>query len=131
MTLARPPDASRTRFLVFSKSYLDFFLPLLFEIDLLPELLDFEREDLLLERDDLLLADDFFDPPFFEALFLDALFFFGTFAPFFRASDKPIAIACFLLFTVLPDLPDLSLPRFFSCMALSTFFCATFEYLAI
>lgn len=37
-------------------------------------------------------------------------FFFGTFAPFLRASDKPIAIACLRLFTFppLPPLPDLS-----------------------
>jgi hypothetical protein len=29
--------------------------------------------------------------------------------------------ACFLLLTVLPDLPDLSFPRFISCMASLTF----------
>jgi hypothetical protein len=29
-------------------------------------------------------------------------FFLGTFAPFFRASERPIAIACRRLFTVPP-----------------------------
>ena len=41
-----------------------------------------------------------------------ALFFFGTFAPALRASDKPMAIACLRLFTVFPDRPLFSLPRF-------------------
>jgi hypothetical protein len=47
--------------------------------------------------------------------------FFGTLAPFFRASDSPIAIACFLLFTFFPDRPLFSVPdlRFF--MARPTF----------
>lgn len=44
--------------------------------------------------------------PFF-ALFLAVFFapFLGTFAPFFRASDSPIAIACLRLFTVFPLRP--------------------------
>ena len=37
-------------------------------------------------------------------------FLLGTFLPFARASDSPIAIACFLLLTVLPLLPLLSVP---------------------
>ncbi|MBV8197472.1 MAG: hypothetical protein JO263_05015 [Candidatus Eremiobacteraeota bacterium] len=41
----------------------------------------------------------------------------GTFAPERRASLKPIAMACFRLFTFLPDRPDLSSPRFISCIA--------------
>jgi hypothetical protein len=51
--------------------------------------------------------------------FLRALFFlfFGTFAPALRASDSPIAIACFLLVTLFSDRPLLSLPRFLSCIA--------------
>jgi hypothetical protein len=54
--------------------------------------------------------------------------FLGTLAPFFRASERPIAIACFLLLTFLPDLPLLSVPvlRFF--MARPTFFAAPLEY---
>ncbi len=54
--------------------------------------------------------------------------FRGTFAPFFRASDKPIAIACFRLFTVLPLLPDLSVPFFLRRMALSTRLDAALPY---
>jgi hypothetical protein len=54
--------------------------------------------------------------------------FRGTFAPFFRASDKPIAIACFRLFTVRPLLPDLSVPFFLLRIALSTRFEAALPY---
>jgi hypothetical protein len=52
----------------------------------------------------------------------------GTFAPCFRASDSPIAIACFRLFTVLPLLPDLSVPFFLRRIALSTRFAAALPY---
>jgi hypothetical protein len=38
-----------------------------------------------------------------------------------RACERPIAIACFRLFTFLPERPDFSWPRFISCMAFSTF----------
>ena len=55
-------------------------------------------------------------------------FFFGTLAPFFRASESPIAIACFLLLTFLPDLPLLSVPAFRFFMARPTFFAAPLEY---
>lgn len=44
----------------------------------------------------------------------------GTFAPFLRASESPIATACFLLVTFLPERPDLSVPRFLLCMAFFT-----------
>lgn len=44
----------------------------------------------------------------------------GTFAPFLRASESPIATACFLLVTFLPERPDLSVPRFFLCIAFFT-----------
>ncbi|HZS60836.1 MAG TPA: hypothetical protein VFA43_16295, partial [Gemmatimonadaceae bacterium] len=56
---------------------------------------------------------------------------FGTFAPFFRASLSPIAIACLRLFTVppLPPRPDLSVPRFRRRIALATRFDAAFPYL--
>ena len=49
---------------------------------------------------------------------------FGTLAPERRASDKPIAIACFRLFTLLPDLPLFNVPRLRSCIALFTLLCA-------
>src|SRR3989440_5370355 len=66
---------------------------------------------------------------FFEDFFDD--FFFGTLPPSLRASDNPIAIACFLLVTFLPDLPLFSVPSLRSCIAFLTFFCAFFPYLAI
>lgn len=56
--------------------------------------------------------------------------FFGTLAPSFRASDNPIAIACFLLVTFLPDRPLFNVPRFRSCIAFSTFLLAFLPYLA-
>jgi hypothetical protein len=56
------------------------------------------------------------------------VFFRGTFAPFFRASESPIAIACFLLVTrpPFPPLPDFSVPRFLRRIALFTVFAAAF-----
>jgi hypothetical protein len=51
-------------------------------------------------------------------------------APFFRASDKPIAIACLRLFTVRP-LPDLSVPFLRRRIALSTRFDAALPYLRL
>jgi hypothetical protein len=51
----------------------------------------------------------------------------GTFAPFFRASERPMAIACFRLFTVLP-LPDFRVPFFLRRIALATRFDAAFPY---
>ncbi len=57
-------------------------------------------------------------------------FFFGTFAPSVLASDKPIAIACFLEVTFFP-LPDFSFPAFISCTVSATFSDALFEYFAI
>src|SRR5687768_17332067 len=67
------------------------------------------------------------------AVFLPVFFaaFLGTLAPLFRASDSPIAIACFLLVTFFPLLPLRSVPRLRSCIAFSTFFSASFEYFAI
>jgi len=61
-----------------------------------------------------------------EARFVEAFFllarFAGTLAPFSRASESPMAIACFLLVTVppCPDLPRLSVPFFRRCIALFT-----------
>ena len=53
---------------------------------------------------------------------LGYFFFFGTLAPFFRASDNPIAMACFLLLTrpPFPALPDRKVPFFLRCIALFT-----------
>jgi hypothetical protein len=49
---------------------------------------------------------------------------------FSRASDNPIAIACFRLFTFRP-LPDLSVPFLRRRIALSTRFDAAFPYLRL
>jgi hypothetical protein len=54
----------------------------------------------------------------------------GTFAPFFRASLRPMAIACFRLFTLRPD-PLLSVPFFLRRIADSTRFDADFPYFAM
>src|SRR6185369_244627 len=51
------------------------------------------------------------------------LFFFGTLAPDLRASLRPMAIACFLLVTFLPE-PLRSVPCLRSCMVFLTFDCA-------
>jgi len=55
----------------------------------------------------------------------------GTLPPAFLASDSPMAIACLRLVTFLPERPLLSVPRFLSCMAFSTFADALLPYLAM
>jgi hypothetical protein len=57
----------------------------------------------------------------------------GTFAPFFLASESPIAIACVRLLTrpPLPPGPDLSVPRFRRRIADSTVLLAAFPYLRL
>ena len=55
-------------------------------------------------------------------------FFFGTFLPFWRASDRPIAIACLRLFTFFLLRPLLSVPFLRLRIARSTSFDALFEY---
>ena len=54
--------------------------------------------------------------------------FLGTLAPARRASESPIAMACFRLFTRLPERPERSSPRFISCSERSTFFEAFGPY---
>src|SRR5882724_2780178 len=63
--------------------------------------------------------------------FFEVAFFFGTLAPSSRASDNPMATACFGFVTFLPLLPLFNCPCFISCMARSTLVPAFFEYLAI
>jgi len=63
-----------------------------------------------------------------EASGYDSLRRAGTLSPPLRASERPIAIACFGLLTGLPDFPDLSLPSFISCIALLTFVAAFGPY---
>lgn len=55
---------------------------------------------------------------FFDELFL-ADFFAGTFAPAFRASESPIAMACFGFVTFRPE-PLFSLPSLKACISRST-----------
>jgi hypothetical protein len=54
----------------------------------------------------------------------------GTFCPFLRASESPMAIACFRLFTLppLPPLPDFSVPLFLRRTALATVLLAPLLY---
>src|SRR6266542_1595926 len=74
----------------------------------------------------------YYEVDFFLDDFLpDEPVFFGTLAPDFLASERPIAIACLRLVTFLPLLPLFSFPLFFSCMAFSTLSPAFFEYFAI
>lgn len=47
-------------------------------------------------------------------------FFFGTFAPERRASDRPMAIACFRLFTFFPLRPLFNVPLFIAFISRST-----------
>jgi hypothetical protein len=73
----------------------------------------------------------FADVDFFAEDFFAAVFFFGTFAPSFRACDRPIAIACFLLVTFFPERPLLSVPFFRSLIVFFTFAPAFLPYFAM
>src|SRR5882672_8911079 len=66
-----------------------------------------------------------------EVYFFRPALFRGTLAPAFRASLRPMAIACLRLVTFLPDRPDLSVPFFRSCIARLTLLCAFFPYFAM
>src|SRR4051794_30201785 len=63
--------------------------------------------------------------------FFLVFFFLGTFAPFLRASDRPIAIACFRLLTFLPDFPLFNVPFFFLRIVRLTELPAFLPYFAI
>jgi hypothetical protein len=52
----------------------------------------------------------------------------GTFFPFARASESPIAIACFRLLTFFPEPPERSVPFFRFLIARSTSFDAPLLY---
>ena len=60
----------------------------------------------------------------------ELLLFAGTFAPLSRASESPMAIACFRLLTVppLPPLPDFKVPFSNRRIALSTDLPAALPY---
>ena len=61
----------------------------------------------------------------------DDEFLRGTLAPFFRAFESPIAMACFRLVTFLPDLPLFNVPFLRSRMAFFTSVPAFLLYLGI
>ena len=60
-------------------------------------------------------------------------FFRGTLAPFLRASESPMAMACLRLFTrpPLPPLPERSVPLFLLRIALATVLLAPLLYLLL
>ena len=86
----------------------------------------FRDDDFFLEEDDFFRDEDFLRPPddFFDEERLR-----GTFAPFSRASERPIAIACLRLVTFRPLRPLLSVPDFRLCIARLTLLPADFPYL--
>jgi len=83
---------------------------------------------LLGERLDEWLFDLPREVPRWELLRLDEDFFFGTFPPSLRASERPMAMACLRLVTFLPLRPLLSVPFFFSCIARFTLLLAFAPY---
>ena len=60
-------------------------------------------------------------------------FFFGTFAPFFLASERPMAMACFRLFTLppFPLLPEVKVPFLLRRTALATLLPADLPYFRV
>ncbi|UYO43387.1 hypothetical protein KQX63_18655 [Rhodopseudomonas palustris] len=93
----------------------DFFVPARVLLDLVVLLVVVLRPDLV-----AFLVDVF-------AAFLP-VFFFGTFAPSARASDRPIAIACLRLLTFLPEPPLFSVPALRFFIARPTLADAFLEY---
>jgi hypothetical protein len=79
----------------------------------------------------LFFAVVFFALDFFALDFLAARFGGGTLPPSLRASERPIAIACFLLVTFLPERPLFSEPCLRSCIASSTLSDAFLPYVAM
>src|SRR5262245_7649576 len=55
----------------------------------------------------------------------------GTLPPARRASDNPMAMACFRLVTFFPERPLLNVPLLRSPIAFLTFCCAFLPYLAM
>ncbi len=79
----------------------------------------------------LLFAVLFFAALLFFALERAPAFFAGTLPPALRAFESPIAIACFRLFTVLPERPLFNVPRLRSSIAFPTSLAAFLPYLAM
>ena len=83
-------------------------------------------------RDEPFLEEERFPPVLRELDFLEELLR-GTFAPFFRASESPMAIACLRLFTVppFPPRPLFSVPFFRRRIALPTLLLAARPYFRV
>jgi hypothetical protein len=64
---------------------------------------------------------------------IQLVFFLGTLAPFLRASERPIAMACLRLVTTppLPPFPERSVPRFSFSIAFLTLSLAALPYFAM
>jgi hypothetical protein len=91
---------------------------------------DFEAEDFEADLPLEAFAPDDFDDEDLELEPFELDFLAGTFSPSLLASERPIAIACFLLVTFLPE-PVFSVPRLNSCISSSTFSCDFLPYLAM
>jgi hypothetical protein len=91
---------------------------------------DFFADDFLAADFLVVFVDDFLPADFFADFFAEFLGG-GTFAPSRRASESPIAIACFRLVTFLPEPPLRNVPSLRSCIARLTFACALLPYFAI
>ena len=105
------------------------FVPVFFDGDL--RAADF---DVVLLVEDAFLAAVLREvPDFFAAVFLPVFLravLRGTFSPSSRASESPIATACFLDFTLAPE-PDFNFPCLNSRITFSTLRPAPLEYFAI
>ena len=109
---------------------------LLRELDDLPrEVLRWDPEELPRDLEDLLRAVLRCEPEellrrelLLLPLLFDELLRGGTLSPSRRASERPMAMACFGLVTFLPLRPILSLPCFISCISSWTFSCAFRPY---
>ena len=114
---------------------LDFLAPDFLTVDFLAldlRAVDFLAADFLAGD---FLAVDFLAVDFFalvlRLVLVPLLFLAGTLPPAFRASERPIAMACLRLLTVLPERPLFNVPRVRSCIAFSTLLEAFSPYFAI
>ena len=91
----------------------------------------FRREEADRRVDCLRLEVDFLLAPRLLVFVLDRFGLGGTFAPFWRASDRPMAIACLRLVTFLPLRPLRSVPLLRRRIADSTVLLLRLPYRAI
>lgn len=114
----------------FEELFLRDGLPDFFALDLRPDELLFFAADL--REEPLFFVDVFFVDVFFAEVLPDDFFAAveplgggGALSPSRRASERPIAMACFGLVTFLP-VPVLSLPCLNSCISSCTLSCVFF-----